>query len=44
MIRLFVREFIKLGSYTAPYTFLGNAELCASMKERDLSQFSMDAA
>ena len=26
IISLFVREFKRIGSYTAPYTFLGNAD------------------
>lgn len=36
-ISLFVREFKQQGSYTAPYTFLGNADYVSSQGERPVS-------
>lgn len=36
-ISLFVREFKKNGSYTAPYTFLGNADYMEHSGERPVS-------
>lgn len=37
IISLFVREFKRLGSYTAPYTFLGNADYVKHEGERPVS-------
>ncbi len=36
-ISLFVREFKQQGTYTAPYTFLGNADYVSSQGERPVS-------
>ena len=36
-ISLFVREYKRNGSYTAPYTFLGNAEYVSHEGERPVS-------
>ena len=37
IISLFVREFKRIGSYTAPYTFLGNADYVKHEGERPVS-------
>ena len=37
LISLFVREFKQQGTYTAPYTFLGNADYVSSQGERPVS-------
>ena len=37
IISLFVREFKRLGAYTAPYTFLGNADYVKHEGERPVS-------